>query len=161
MKDWWRIYNLANEEEVSAQWDPEARPPRRDANYNETFTVRRVESAPLHPSNLTDACFATRQFGAMKDFYLNVAGLSLVGEEKGRATFAGAIGRHDITLLEAGAGEPVGLRSFSLLLAEPIDAEPTIRRLANKGVKAIRCNEVHPALRIQDPDGHNVDFYSR
>ena len=53
------------------------------------------------------------------------------------------------------------LPGFSFLLAEKTDFDAAIAQLTAKGVKARRCDEVHPGLRIQDPDGHNIDFYSR
>src|SRR5581483_2403596 len=124
VKDWRTIYNLEHDDEVTAEWDPESKPASLDANYTESFEVRRVVDAPLHVSHVTDACFATQRFSAMKDFFLQVAGLSVTregGDRRRSVTFAGTLGRPDLTLTEAGAGDPIGLRSFSFALAEDID----------------------------------------
>jgi len=117
----------------------------------------------LHVSHVTDACFGTQRFGAMKDFFVEVAGLSVAregGDRRRSVTFAGALGRPDLTLTEVSAGDPVGLRSFSFALAEEVDYSDAIKRLNAKSVKATKTGEVHVGLSIQDPDGFNINVYS-
>ncbi len=160
MRDWERIYNLGNEDEVTGDWDPLAHPPSAQHNYNETFTVRRVERAPLHPSHITGARFATRQFGPMHEFFTGVAGLRQVDEARigGRrhVLLAGAIGRPDITLAEAGDDERVGLRSFRFVLAEEHDLPVVAKQLSSRGLDAMVGDG---KLCLKDPDGFDIEFH--
>jgi catechol 2,3-dioxygenase len=163
IKDWRTIYNLDHEDEVTAEWNPESKPASLDANFTETFEVRRVPDAVLHVSHVTDACFGTQRFSAMKDFFLDVGGLSVTregGDRRRSVTFAGTLGRPDLTLIEVSVGDPIGLRSFSFALAEDVDYSDAIKRLNAKSVKATKTSEIHVGLSIQDPDGFNVNVYS-
>lgn len=160
MRDWDRIYNLENDDEVTSDWDPFAGKPMTAHNYNETFKVRRVERAPLHPSHLTGTRFATRQFDAMAGFFTSVAGLTPGGEEKsgGRRSvrFSGAIGQPDMHLTEAGEGEPTGIRSFRFQLAEPHDFKQVAARLSQLGVESWMQDG---DLCVKDPDGFTIEFH--
>ncbi|MGE0797151.1 MAG: VOC family protein [Lautropia sp.] len=160
MRDWERIYNLANEDEVTGEWDPLAQPPSDAHNYNDGFRVRRVERAPLHPSHLTGTRFATRRFDEMAEFFTSVAGLDRVGERNvgghRDVRLAGAIGRTDITLSEAADGEPVGLRSFRFALAEPHDLPDVATRIAGLGHRAWMNDG---ELCVEDPDGFQIEFH--
>jgi hypothetical protein len=162
MRDWRRIYNLDVEDEVTAQWDPLAKPSRQEANYNVDAPIRRVEAAPVHPSHLIGTKFATRNFDAMRDFFVSVAGLKVACESatpQREAGFAGALGRVDVTLVEAGEGEPTGLRSFRFRLNEAVDAAPLAKKLQASGVDATAGTGDGPALVIRDPDGFVIEFH--
>ena len=160
MRDWERIYNLDHEDEVTADWDPLAQPASAAHNYNETFKVRRVDAAPLHPSHLTGSRFSTRRFGPMVDFFVSVAGLRQIDEKKSggrrQVRLAGATGRPDITLSEAGDNEPVGLRSFLFQLAEPQDLRAIAQQLGTRQIEAWMSEG---ALCVKDPDGFQIEFH--
>lgn len=164
LRDWRTIYNLDREDEVTGPWDPLAAPPKSDARYNVDPPIRRVDRAPLHPSHLTGASFATRRFDAMLDFFTSVAGLAVVEETAGplrKATLAGSAGRVDITLQEAPDGEPTGLRSFRFRLNEPVDAEQVVGQLRASGVDASVRNggQAGTELVLRDPDGFTIEFH--
>jgi catechol 2,3-dioxygenase len=162
MTDWRSVYNLDREDEVSGDWDPLAATVPAQANYNVDPPIRRVEDAPVHPASLTDVVFATRQFDAMRSFLENVAGLTAVGPADGNtngAVFAGAIHRPDLVLIEAGAGEPVGLRSFTFTSHEPIvQTEIAQHGIASEHVRDERGRDV---VRVRDPDGFDIRFAAR
>lgn len=165
MTDWRSIYNLDQEDEVTALWDPLSVTPKQDGRYNVDPPIRRVDRAPVHPSHLTGVRFATRRFDAMREFFTSVAGLAVVEEvnEPGRQVrLAGTSGRIDITLDEVGEAEPIGLRSFRLRLNEAIDAEQVASRLRAAGIDASlrRENAGTPAeLVLRDPDGFAIEFH--
>jgi catechol 2,3-dioxygenase len=162
MRDWRRIYNLDVEDEVTGLWDPLAVPPKAEANYNVDPPILRVESAPVHPSHLTGARFATRQFDAMLDFFVSIAGLSIRDQDSAprrRATLAGSTGRADITLVEAGTDEPTGLRSFRFVLAEAADVKALADKLRAANVDARVRPSAVPELVLHDPDAFEVEFY--
>jgi catechol 2,3-dioxygenase len=160
MRDWESIYNLDNEDEVTSDWDPYANPPSTERNYNQSFRVRRVDGAPLHPSHLTGCRFATARFDAMRQFFTSVAGLTVVDEDttpaSRRMRLADAVGRPDITVVETAPGEPTGLRGFSFALAEPHDLPAVVRQLSEQGVETVMQGE---ALCVKDPDGFAVEFH--
>lgn len=161
MRDWRSIYNLDVEDEVTAVWDPLAKPPKQDANYNVDPPIRRVQAAPVHPSHLIGARFATRNYDAMKDFFVSVGGLEVVSETstpRRECTLAGALGRADVTLAEADASEPTGLRSFRFRLDEAIDPALLEKKLQAAGVDATAGTGNGPALVIRDPDGFAIEF---
>lgn len=167
LQDWRSIYNLDQEDEVTALWDPLAQAPKTDARYNVDPPIRRVDRAPVHPSHLTGIRFATRQFDAMRDFFTSVAGLSVVEETHAplrQVKLAGALGRADVTLREAQVSEPIGLRSFRLRLNESIDAAAVAARLRESGIDAsLRMEEDRPGaapeLVLRDPDGFTIEFH--
>ena len=163
MRDWRRIYNLDVEDEVTAQWDPLAKPPKQVANYNVDAPIRKVEAAPIHPSHLIGTRFATRNFDAMRDFFVSVAGLKVVKESSSprrEAQLAGALGRVDVTLVEAADGEPTGLRNFRFRLNEAVDPAPLAKKLQASGVDASAGTGDAPALVIRDPDGFGIEFHN-
>jgi catechol 2,3-dioxygenase len=162
MNDWRRIYNLDVEDEVTGAWDPLAREPSRTPRYNADPPIRRVERAPVHPSRLTGVRFATRRFDEMLGFFTKVAGLDLVRQSAAparEAHLAGAIGRADVFLTEAGPAEPTGLRCFRLALAEPTDAATAAAALRAAGVQAEVGPGPAPALIVRDPDGFTIEFH--
>jgi catechol 2,3-dioxygenase len=158
MHDWDRIFNLDQEDEVTGEWDPLAQPPGTEPNYNVDWPLRHVARAPLHPSHLTGVCFATRKLEEMLEFFTLIGGLDIVGEESKplrEVRLAGALGRADIILVEAADGEPIGLRSFSLKLAQPHVAA-TMPVLRGRGIEATQHGaDVH----VQDPDGFRIEFH--
>jgi catechol 2,3-dioxygenase len=162
LKDWRKIYNLDVEDEVTGEWDPLAKPPSTERNYNVQPAIRQVERAPIHPSHITDATLATRRFSAMKDFFIDVAGLSLVHEEAGShrsAVFAGSERRPDLVLSEASSDERIGLRSFGFVLADQALAE-VVRRTEEKGLSV--SDDRHPLRKgvlIRDPDGFAIALH--
>ncbi len=161
LQDWRSIYNLEREEEVTGLWDPLVAAPRTQANYNVDPPVRRVDRAPLHPSHLTGVRFSTRRFDDMLRFFTGIAGLRVVAESAGpqrQARLAGATGRVDMTLREAGDSEPTGLRAFRMRLNESLDPGAVASTLAAAGVTA---NAHGDELRVVDPDGFVIEFHQR
>jgi len=164
LNDWRSIYNLEREEEVTGRWDPLAIPPKHDPHYNVDPPIRRVEGALLHPSHLTGACFNTRQFDVMRDFFVSIVGLRLIREENApqrRAYLAGACGRIDLTLREVGDDSPVGLHQFRLRLNERTDLAQAAERLRAAGHRAQAGvdSQGSPELLLLDPDGFTLVFH--
>lgn len=159
LRDWRSIYNLDREDEVTALWDPLARPPRSDANYNVDPPIRRVDRAALHPSHLTGVHFSTRRFDEMKQFFTSVAGLVPVWETSSGVReihLAGATGRVDLRLTEAAADEPTGLRAFRMRLNESVAPASVAERLSAAGIDASVQNG---ELLLRDPDGFTIEFH--
>jgi catechol 2,3-dioxygenase len=161
LQDWRSIYNLDREEEVTGLWDPLAGAPRAKANYNVDPPIRRVDRAPIHPSHLTGVRFATRRFEDMLRFFISVAGLRVVSESKSplrSVRLAGATGRVDMTLHEAAAGEPIGLRAFRMRLNEALEPKAAAAELTAAGAHATVRND---ELLLSDPDGFVIEFHQR
>lgn len=162
MNDWRRIYNLEVEDEVTGAWDPLAREPSHEPHYNVEPPIRRVERARLHPSHLTGVRFATRRFDEMVAFFTRIAGLDAVQHTQApvrEVRLAGATGRVDVRLAEAGPDDPIGLRTFRLQLAEPTDLATAARTLRAAGVDAsVGSGEPHE-LTVRDPDGFTIEFH--
>ena len=161
MRDWRRIYNLDFEDEVTGLWDPLAKPPKTDTNYNVDPPIRCVESAPVHPSRIIGTRFATTRFDEMRNFFVTVAGLKVVRESSSPARevgLAGALGRVDLTLVEVPAGSPAGLQSFRLQLESDIDVDAVVSKLRASSVDAETGDGRNTNLIIRDPDGFVIEF---
>ena len=161
ISDWRRIYNLDIEDEVTGLWDPLAKPPKTDANYNVDPPIRRVEGAPVHPSRIIGTRFATARFDEMKKFFVSIAGLKVVRESSSPARevgLAGALGRVDLTLVEVPEGAPTGLQSFKFQLESDIDVAEAVNKLKSSNVDAHAGDGKSANLVIRDPDGFVIEF---
>jgi catechol 2,3-dioxygenase len=164
MRNWRSVYNLDCEDEVSGDWDPLTAAPGTEANYNADPPIRKVETAPLHPSRLTDVVFATPDMGTMCRFFEDVAGLAAVrdaaAEPADCVVYAGASNRPDVILRRCVEGEPKGMRCFTFELTEPCDDARVAKACAAEGIMHARATDERgrDVLRLFDPDGFTVAF---
>lgn len=161
--DWRKVFNLDHEDLVTSQWDPFAAPAKTVANYPIDPPVRVVRDAPLHPSKISGATFATNRFDEMHRFFTSIGGLysaAAIAVRPRTAVFAGTCGRPDLTLVEVSKGERIGIRMFSFVLASDCDFTSTVDRLSAFGVKGVRLVEdsERRSLVIDDPDGFGIEF---
>jgi len=163
MSDWRSVFNLEHDDLVTSAWDPLADAPSEARNYSDNPSLRRVEDAPLHTRNIAGAVLTTRRFDEMQAFMLETAGfkrLSFSAEPLRKATFGGACGNADLTLLEVPEGEQTGLRSFALKLDEAQDLESATVLLGQKGVVVgLTRRDDRESVLLRDPDGFTVEMF--
>ncbi|SIT40723.1 putative Dioxygenase [Paraburkholderia piptadeniae] len=161
--DWRVVYNLERDDEVTALWDPLKDEPSDARNYVAEPRISKVPGARLNPSHLTGATMTTSSFDAMTTFFLDVAGLVLVDRREDGdarvATFAGGIGRPDLTLVQVSRDARNGLQSFTFDLVDIADMDALrdgLQRIA--GVEAQIERGTRDALVLHDPDGFELRF---
>jgi hypothetical protein len=160
--DWRSVFNLDHDDLVTSAWDPLDAAPSTSRYFPVDPKIREVEAAPLHPTHITGAAIATAHFDAMCEFLISVAGLSRQREITGgvrSAVFAGALGNPDLSLIEVGENDHVGLRRFSFRLLRETDLSGALAKLqANPSLRFVEDNE-RRAILLSDPDGFQVEFY--
>jgi hypothetical protein len=162
--DWRTIFNLEHDDLVTSSWEPLANPPLTTSYYPVSPQLRRVPEAPLHPVGITGVTFGTLKFEAMRDFFAEVAGLTLMSETAGRnrmAVFSGATGRPDVTLSEVAMGEKIGIRRFSFQLTSENEIRDAVTELAVMDVPFTQHIDDDDRLSVilSDPDDFSVEFY--
>jgi catechol 2,3-dioxygenase len=164
IRDWRSIYNLDREDEVSGLWSPGDSDGDASMNYDPAPTYRRVAHAPLHPSHLIGARFATHGFDAMAAFFVETAGLTATHSEINGQRCAMLSGRRlgpDLELREVAPTQPSGLRAFRFrLLDDAIDDDRLMYHCKAFGVAPPRRidGERGPMVALTDPDRFDMEF---
>lgn len=162
LDDWRTVFNLELEDEVTAGWDPLASPPSDAHRYPVDPPIRTVADAPLHPVRIVSATLGTHDLDRLTGFYVDVAGLTLEGKDKGEARFGGSAGHHDLRIVAVPEGGRTGLLSFAFALPAESDVTAAGKALAAKGIAAeVSGSPDSPALVVTDPDGFRIEFRSR
>jgi catechol 2,3-dioxygenase len=156
IEDWRQIFNLDHDDLVTSAWDPLAKPPSTEKYYPVDPPLRRVKAAPLQPTRITGATLATRHYPVMRDFLTEVAGLKVLEEIASgsrRTVFTGTTNQPDLTLMEVGQGDPLGLRMFSFQLQADCDLAECAANLAQAdGPKPRLVNDpTRQAIVLSDP----------
>ncbi|MGE0802901.1 MAG: VOC family protein [Lautropia sp.] len=163
LQDWRSIFNLEQEDELTAAWTPQAQTARASAMYPIDPVIRRVDPAPLHASHLAQVTLATRRLEPMLAFFERVAGLTVRDRTSRPArsvVLAGTCRQTDLVLEEAAEGQPTGLRSVTFALAEPVQATDAEAVRARTGAKleARRDSDGAEVLALRSPDGLELRF---
>jgi catechol 2,3-dioxygenase len=162
--DWRVVFNLAREDDISADWDPLASEPSTSKYFPKQPALHPRTDAPLQPLLLTGATLATHNYDGLRRFMIEQAGLTLTeteGRAPRRAVARGVCGQPDITVVEARPSEPIGLRLFSFMLKPGCDFDMTRRRLHEAGAPQIELVDdiQRTAILLHDPDGFQIEFY--
>lgn len=162
MKDWRQLFNGGAGPAITSAWNPKDATPTTDPRYPEHFEATRVENALVHPLRFTHAVLLTKSLSPMVDFFVNVAGLSLV--HRSGDTFA-CFGSPDSTYLyDIGVfQDPAGsaIHHYSYQVETEAELERAISNLAKAKIPIEKqVNESGKrSLFIRDPDGLRCEFY--
>lgn len=162
IKDWSAV--LHGELDLITQpWNPASSPAKAERLWEQSPVVRAVEGAAFQPARFSHAVLTTRDIEAMRAFYVDVAGLDLVGGHDELALLKGSESESafDLALVLA---DRDGLHHFSF----EMDSEPALARCIDRlgmvqGVHAERVieNAVKRSVFLRDPDGFLVEFFVR
>lgn len=164
LENWRTIFNLNDESLISADWNPLAAPPSRERMYAENPVSPKLEAAIFNPVCITHAIVVTNDFGRMREFFVNVAGLTPIEESQGRwALLRGTAGRFDFALLDRSERLPAGVHALAFRLQEDIDLARCEARLrdARVDVRRVIDEPTKQGFVIADPDGLLLEFYRR
>lgn len=159
LDDWRTVFNLDIEDEVTASWDPLSAPPSDAHRYPINPPIRSVPDAPLHPVRITRATLGTNDLDLMVNFFVDIVGLTLIGNVNGVARFGGSAGGEDLHMVEMPAGAKTGLQAFTFVVPGDFDFSVAARSLGEIGVgtELSACPE-GPLLTVTDPDGFRIEF---
>lgn len=100
----------------------------------------------------------------MTRFFEDVGGLRRIGtgRDGSSVVLGGTLQLPDLTLIEAGGGEPEGLRSFSFEMASEEGLDKAEAGMAAAGIQPV-LNEDDGTKRsifLRDPDGFLIEFFA-
>lgn len=164
MNDWRTIMRPDRSDMITSEWTPGEPFPDPEPKYNPHPEIRRMEDAVFHPKRVAQATFAVRDLEKMARFFIEVGGL----EEADRATagsrvvLRGTLPGQDLTLMQAGGGQPTGLHHFSFEMVNEKDLDQAEVELQKAGIKPeLRVNnETRRSIFLRDPDSFLVEFYA-
>jgi catechol 2,3-dioxygenase len=163
LRDWRSIFNLDDESLISAEWHPLAKQPSSERMYDETPNADKVAGAIFDPMYITHAIVVTKDFTKMRDFYVNVAGLSPAEETPGKQVLLhGAAGKLDFALVSKADSKP-GVHLLAFRLKDNVDLAQCAKALQAAGVEIQKRIDTptKQAITIADPDGLQLEFHKR
>jgi catechol 2,3-dioxygenase len=167
VKDWRSVFGDQTGQALTGEWDPNAVPAATEPRYHETFELRRVDEAPIHPVRFTNAVLMTRDFGGMVSFYADIAGLTEVYRTPdGRIVcFAGTKAPYvcDIALVKQVPGAPHGVHHYGYEMPDEDEfsnAEAAVEK-AGIAIEKRIDNATKRSFFITDPDGMLCEFHVR
>jgi len=161
----WRAYYGGGGRLVTGKWDPDdGVPPSRAGLYTRNPIRYDAPRRAFRPMRVTGGTLYVTDLVHSLEFYNEIAGFHPIHRSAdGRVVALTARGlNRDLTLIQAGANDAVGLRHFSFLAGTLDELKEGHRRLADFGVATEQCldHELCRSIYIRDPDGFLIEFYS-
>jgi catechol 2,3-dioxygenase len=159
----WRTKRSGIVTKPTPQWTPGERPPSAERHYHLVPEIRRVENAVFHPRRITHAVLVAENYAAEIDYYVRIAGLTLVhgGADSPFAAFRGTCEGRDLAIFRALDGLTPSLHHIAFEAADEADLHRSARRLAESGfaIEATVDQDTRQGVVIRDPDGIRILFY--
>jgi catechol 2,3-dioxygenase len=164
LHNWRSIFNLNDESLISGDWNPLGAPASGERMYAENPVSPKVEGAIFNPVCITHAIVVTKDFGKMREFFVNVGGLTPIEESEGRwVLLRGTAGRFDFALVDRSERLQPGVHALAFKLQDDIDLARCEARLreARVDVRRVVDESTKQGFVIADPDGLLLEFYRR
>lgn len=163
-RDWRGFYATHQGQMITSLWNPLAQVPSTESFYELAFEARYVPAAPIRPRQITQATLLVEDYDAMRRFYTDVAGLSVLYEDTVHqsAVFGGTIGQPAVALLEAGPGETPGLHHISFEVTDEARLRALLASPDRDALDVVRTIDDGDRISIalRSPDNLIVAFHS-
>lgn len=125
-------------------------------NYPVDVEFVRLEHSVFQAKRMLYVALATQDLARLVDYYVSRVGLHVLLERDGYAVLAGTTEEPSVVLLEAGAGESVGMHHMG---TEVFSLERGFARLAERGLDVDAFKVDDTLAVIADPDGLVVSLF--
>ena len=160
----WRSVLHGELDLITSVWDPKAKEPVREPLYDPQPELRVVDGAVFRPRRLARCVLVSSQPERLRDFYIAVAGLTLVGSGGGSYALSGSDDRHGPHLVIVPASDELapGYHHFSLEIDGRARLDDAAETLAARGIPIVRrvSTARKQSLFLRDPDGMMVEMFS-
>ena len=165
IKDWRSVLG-GPMELITSHWDPLSAEGFSDSRYDESPTVRVVETAPVHPQRLTHAVLHTENLPALEQFYTSVGGLEVVMRLRHRdrevVYLNGGLNSYSYNLVLVGGDKTCfGNSSFELASEEALQQAITKLKVAGAEIVHDVSLPWKRAFFLKDPDSLLSEYYVR
>lgn len=161
----WRDFFQGELDLITGEWTPDDPPASSEPKYHPNPEIRRVDDALVHSVRTSHAVFRTNDLARIRDFYTDVAGLSIVytSADERCACLRGSLRSRGLDVaLVVGDGDP-SLHHVAFEVGDVGELDSAEHALTGAGLKLER-REDNPAKRsvfLLDPDGLRVEFFVR
>jgi catechol 2,3-dioxygenase len=155
----WRSVLHGEMDLITSVWKPGDAAPETDPRWDPSPTVRRVESADLHPQRLSHVVLTTTNLPRAADFYATVGGLRPIHASDRFVLMKGSheCGAYHLAVV---ASDRDGLHHFGFELGTPSGLTTAAAALRRRGLTIARSQDglLKTSVFITDPDGFLVEF---
>ena len=148
---------------ITGVWNPGENKPHSDPRYDPSPKLYGVENAPVHPRHITHCTFLVSDFDRSMHFYGEVAGLNAihVADDNSYASFEGGVGRYDLSILQAGDGDEVGMHHCGFELESEDALEKSVAAVTAQGVAIEKQvdSDTKRSFFVQDDDKIRWEFF--
>ena len=159
----WRSMFQGELELITGVWNPGENKPHSDLRYDPSPKLYGVENAPVHPRHITHCTFLVSDFDRSMHFYGEVAGLNAihVADDNSYASFEGGVGRYDLSILQAGDGDEVGMHHCGFELESEDALEKSVAAVTAQGVAIEKQvdSDTKRSFFVQDDDKIRWEFF--